>query len=266
MFRLGVMVTLRDFADMIVPGLNFHELLLFDGDLVRIDEPLRQVLRSLWPPVEFVHVQEFVTVGGREELLDLSSDDERVRAESVEAVSRTREVARRLGPVPVVIHPGGVRPSTEDRERLSSNLERSLVELGPSLLLLENMPWYYWLRKSERLLSNLCVSVEDVERFSGLVEGLTLDVCHGYLSRPEGDASFCERFMARLGEKVSHLHVSDAKAPDSEGLQIGEGELDLMWLIGSSTPILVEIWKGHENGALGFRRGVERLRRMEARE
>jgi len=138
------------------------------------------------------------------------------------------------------------------------------MELGPAQLLLENMPWFYWLHKRDRMVSNLCVSVEDMERFAGLVSGLTLDACHGYLSRPEGDGSYCQRFMDRFGSAVRHLHVSDAAAPDREGLQIGEGEIDFSWLTGSDLPIVVEIWNGHENGAAGFRKGVERLRHMEA--
>jgi sugar phosphate isomerase/epimerase len=266
LLRLGVMVSLRDYARMEVPGVNFHELLLFNGDLDSIDDTTISSLRKHGPPVEFVHVQESVAVGAGEELVDLSSDDERIRTLSVEVVSRTRELARCLGDVPIVIHPGGIRPSPADRERLAANLESSLESLGPSLLLLENMPWYYWFRKRDRMVSNLCVSQKDMERFADMVEGFTLDLCHGYLSRPEGDEDFCDRFMDRFGARVRHLHVSDAAVPDREGMQIGEGEIDFSWLRGSDLPMLVEIWNGHEDGARGFREGVERLRRVEAHE
>ncbi|MBN1677637.1 MAG: TIM barrel protein [Candidatus Thermoplasmatota archaeon] len=262
--RLGVMVSLRDYARIEVPGSDFSELLLFEGDLDRIDDKLSAEIKALWPPVEFVHAQEFMDFRGRRELVDLSSDDDGIRARSVGLVSEARDLARRLGPVPVVIHPGGIRHTIEDRERPAANLEESLRELGPSLLLLENMPWFYWLHKTDRMVSNLCVSVEDMERFVGLVDGLTLDICHGYLSKPEGDSGYCQRFMGRLGSAVKHLHASDAEAPDKEGLQIGEGEIDFSWLVGSDLPTVVEIWNGHENGGAGFRKGVERLRQMES--
>lgn len=266
MLRLGVMVTLRDYSAMDVPGLSFNELLLFDGDLDLVDDGLKASLGRTRPPVEFVHAQEFMTVDGRKELVDLASDNESIRSRSMDVISRTRELARVLGPVPVVMHPGGIRPSKAGSERLGANLEESLRSLGPSLLLLENMPWHYWLHKSVRSFSNLCISVDDVERFAGLVEGLTLDVCHGYLSTPKGDGTYSQRFMARFGDAVRQLHVSDAAVPDKEGLQIGEGEVDFSWLKGSRLPMVVEIWNGHQKGAKGFRIGVERLRRLGARE
>jgi len=264
MLRLGVMVSIDDFSVMDVPGLSFNELLLFDGDLERVGERLASELGRLWPPVEFVHVQEFMTCNGSRQLVDLSSEDADVRSLSVEIVSRTRDFARLLGPVPVVMHPGGIRKTTADRGLLAANLGRSLDELGPTQLLLENMPWFYWLHKRDRMVSNLCVSVEDMERFAGKVSGLTLDTCHGYLSRPEGDPEYCQRFVGRFGGAVKHIHVSDAAVPDKEGLQIGEGEVDFSWLMGSGLPIVVEVWKGHEDGAAGFRTGVDRLRRMES--
>jgi len=95
------------------------------------------------------------------------------------------------------------------------------------------------------------------------VEGFTLDVCHGYLSRPDGDTSYCSEFLSALGTKTHHLHVSDAKAPDSEGLEIGEGEIDFSFLRDVKVPILVEMWKGHEHNGRGFKQGTERLRALE---
>ncbi len=264
MLRLGVMVSLRDYSEMDVPGSNLSELLLFEGDLESMTETQLSGLEAHWPPVEFVHTQEFVTVNGRRTLVDLSSEDEDVRAMSVDVVSRTRDLARSIGPVPVVIHPGGIRASLVGHEALSANLESSLRSLGPSHLLLENMPWYYWFDKSERMVSNLCVSVEDFERFGPLVSGFTLDLCHGYLSKAEGDAGYSQLFVSRYGSLVKHLHVSDAAVPDREGLQIGDGELDFSWLRGSTLPITLEVWNGHKDGGAGFRKAVEMLRRLEA--
>jgi N-acetylneuraminate synthase len=68
--------------------------------------------------------------------------------------------------------------------------------------------------------------------------------------------------MERFGEKVMHVHASDAVAPDREGLQVGDGEVDFSVLMGMSVPVLVEIWNGHADGGAGFRVGIERLREM----
>ena len=96
-----------------------------------------------------------------------------------------------------------------------------------------------------------------------LVEGFTLDDCHGYLSGSSRDTSYCSEFLSTFGTKTRRLRVSDAKATDSEGLGIGEGEIDFSFLLDVKTPILVEMWKGHEHNGRGFKRGIERLRALE---
>jgi len=262
--RLGIMVGLRDFRTLRVPGADFSELLLFDGDLEGVTPELVGTLRAHRnPSIEFLHVQEFLKCHGKTELVDLSSDDEDIRKGSVEVVARTRHLADELGGLKIVAHPGGVGPETGDHERLLSNLRHSLTDLGPRGLLLENMPWYYWHRKEDRYASSLCVTVEDMTSLEDLVEGFTLDACHGYLSRPEGDPGYCARFLGRLARKTLHVHASDALPPDREGLQIGEGNIDFSILGRLDVPILVEVWRGHADGGAGFSVGIERLRSFE---
>jgi len=262
--EFGYMVSLKDFATISVPGADFTELLLFDGDEENVAPDLAEkVLRRAKPLVRFIHVPEFITHKGRLVLLDISAEDEGLRNHSMDIVRFARDMATSLGNMQVVIHPGGIRSRIFDREKSLYSLERSLSELGPSGLLLENMPWFYWHRKSERMVSNICVSIDDMRRLERMVEGFTLDVCHGYLSRPSGDSSYCSEFLEAFGAKTHHLHVSDARAPDSEGLAIGEGEIDFSFLRDVKMPVLVEMWKGHEQNGRGFKQGIERLRALE---
>ncbi|MCJ7561822.1 MAG: sugar phosphate isomerase/epimerase, partial [Thermoplasmata archaeon] len=179
---------------MRVPGADFSELLLFNGDLHIIDGQVADMCSTM-PRRELVHVQEFMEFEGSEVMVDLSSESEAVRASSVDIVCRTRDVANSLGCGMVVIHPGGIHSSRVDRSILLENLKRSLADLGPENLLLENMPWYYWYRKEEQMVSNVCVSMEDMKLVQDLVDGFTLDLCHGYLSRPEGDEGYNRRFI-----------------------------------------------------------------------
>ena len=261
---LGVMVSTGDFETIQVPGSEFSELLLVRGDLENIsaDSSMTARLMGAGPPVRYLHVQEFLIYDGEEVLVDLSSSDESLRSRSVSVVRDTRSLASRMGGMQVVVHPGGIRREAADSRVLEGNLRRSLEELGPSSLLLENMPWYYWFRKRERLVSNVCVTVEDMSRVADLVEGFTLDTCHGYLSCAEGDDSYCRRFMDTLGDKVMHIHASDARTPDHEGLQIGEGDADLEFLADVDVPVLAEVWNGHVDGGRGFRTAIERLRAL----
>ena len=261
---LGAMVSADDFDDLVIEGSEFSELLLFDGDSERLlGGRFMDKLIDASPPIKYIHVQEFINHDGNDVLVDLSSENESLRRRSVQIVAAARLIAHDLHDSLVVFHPGGVRRHTADRQLLLSNLERSLNELGPSSLLMENMPWYYWHRRQERFVSNICVSIEDMARFEDLVEGFTLDICHGYLSVPEGDSSYCTRFMDAFGDKVAHIHASDAKAPDKEGLQIGEGDVDFSFLSDVNVPILAEVWSGHANGGEGFRVAIEKLRSIE---
>lgn len=211
--KLGIIVSLKDYMTMNVSKADFSELLLFDGDMAHLTEhSLQEMSRRVRPPIAFIHAQEFITHKGREELLDLASENEELRAACISTIELTRDYAAALGGVGVVIHPGGIRKSLDGREELLSNLERSLRSLGPNQLLLENMPWFYWHRKVDKMLSTICVSVEDLGRFSNLVEGLTLDVCHGYLSTSDGDPGYCSRFLSSLGSKTL-TRTSQMRAP-----------------------------------------------------
>ncbi len=260
--KLGAMVSLRDFRALSVDA-DFHELLLFDGDLGRVKAGILPQLRSASPGIEFVHAQEFVEHDRKEHLLDLASENPILRELSINTVNDTRILAESLGSSLIVIHPGGIRASSSDPEALMRNLEDSLDRLGPERLLLENMPWYYWEKGKGRMVSSICVSLDDVLRAAELTAGLVLDTAHGYLSTREGNQRFLDDFVGSAGDKLKHIHVSDAHAPDSEGLQIGDGDIDFSFLAESHVPMMVEIWNGHEDGGSGFREGIRRLRAME---
>lgn len=261
---IGAMISLDDYRDLQIKDSDFSELLLFDGDLTRLLEGrIIEGVAEANPPVRYLHVQEFFSENGVSQLVDLSSDDESIRLRSVQIVAATRSVAHDILGSQVVIHPGGIRTSVENGRRLLANLQLSLHQLGPDSLLIENMPWCYWLKKRQRLVSNHCVAIEDFSRLEGLVEGFVLDICHGYLSSKDGDQAYCERFMSTYGNRVKHIHASDARAPDQEGLQIDEGDIDFSFLHDVDVPILAEVWNGHTNSGDGFRVAIERLRSLE---
>jgi len=262
--KLGVMLSARDFKDLSFPEADFSELLMFDGDLDRIDGRLIAELMRAKPPIAYVHAQEFVQHGGKGRLIDLTSEDEIFRASCIKILQDSRVLADSLGKVCLVIHPGGIRSSVVDRQPLLKNLERSLSELGPRGLLLENMPWYYWQKGTGRMVSSVCVSIEDIARLSDEVDGFVLDTAHGYLSRQEGSQEYLRDFMDVLGKKVKHIHLSDARAPDKEGLQVGEGDIDFSFLKGTPMPVMIEVWNGHEYGGAGFREGIKRMRAIES--
>ena len=260
--KLGVMLSVRDFKDLSILEADFSELLLFEGDLVHTNASQLSKLRDARPRIDFVHAQEFVELEGGTRLLDLTSEDPILRKLSIDTVAKTRALATSLGKAPVVIHPGGIRTSASDHVVLMRGLMESLSQLGTERLLLENMPWYYWQKGKGRMVSNVCVTVEEILQVSDLLSGLVLDTAHGYLSTIDGSQAFLDSFVDSAGDKLKHIHVSDARAPDKEGLQIGDGDIDFSFLAKIHVPMIVEIWNGHEKEGLGFREGIVRLRRM----
>jgi N-acetylneuraminate synthase len=73
-------------------------------------------------------------------------------------------------------------------------------------------------------------------------------------------------FVASVGHLVDHMHISDAKGVDGEGLPIGSGDLDFYELAGAiskSVPAnaswIPEVWQGHKNKGEGFLDALEKL-------
>ena len=72
-------------------------------------------------------------------------------------------------------------------------------------------------------------------------------------------------FIEKVGPHSAHLHIADASGVDGEGLQIGEGDIDLFAMghsLATSAPnvsFIPEIWQGHKNGGEGFWKALDRL-------
>jgi sugar phosphate isomerase/epimerase len=94
--------------------------------------------------------------------------------------------------------------------------------------------------------------------------GMCLDLCHARLYCNYNDKNYLE-YMKKVKPIVRHLHFSDCVGIDSEGLQIGEGEInwDEICEVFSDhkygwTP---EIWNGHYDHGERFFEAHRRLNR-----
>ncbi|MCJ2540098.1 MAG: sugar phosphate isomerase/epimerase, partial [Candidatus Thermoplasmatota archaeon] len=141
------------------------------------------------------------------------------------------------------------------------------------LLTVENMPWYYHHKpiaggEPQRWESSILVGPDDLDVLVPHVDGMTLDVSHGYLHSPKGGMEVINVFLERHRDRILHLHLSDALPPDHEGLQIVEGSVDIGMVIeafrGREVTAVPEIMGGHRGGGISFKRALEMLRRIEA--
>lgn len=212
-----------------------------------------------------VHVPEYTKDGT---LLDPASPDEEVRklAENVYGCAAGRAAAWSdffVGTPLVVFHPGGQSPSS----RMKGSMESRYDALGKTIkamkaeagggasILLENLPrtccffsgvWKANIVTGGRELADLC------ERYD---VDCTLDLCHLYLACMEDGKDFLYETTQAM-PYAKHIHYSDARGTDGEGLQIGEGDLPLREALdifrSSDVMAIPEIWFGHEKGGRAF--------------
>ena len=250
--RLGAMATLKDHAVISSLPVDFIELLVLPGD------DLDQVARFCddFDGELILHAPEDLPDG---RFLDLASPDASLRTDSVH---RVRDVARagRDTARPVVVHPGGITDiPVKDTLDMVRNLRASL-DLLPDYLWLENMPLHYHYR-GRRRCSNLMRVPSEMKEVEDLISGFTVDVSHAYLGVVDDGNTNVMGMFKELGESVKHVHLSDAKRPDAEGVMIGDGEVKMDFLpYLRGLPVLLEVWGGHLEGGAGFREALRRMR------
>jgi len=250
--RLGAMATLKDHEIISALPVDFLELLVLpDDDASQIKRYCDRFDGEL-----ILHAPEDLPDG---RILDLSSANGGWREASIRRIREITKAAEDTAR-PLVVHPGGVSDvAMDDPSALLENLRRSL-DMLPDYIWMENMPLHYHYR-GRMMRSNLMHTPEEMRQVEDLVAGFTVDVSHAYLAVPDnGNANVMSMFR-ELGTSVSHVHLSDAKRPDQEGVMIGEGEIDMSFLpYLRGLPVLLEIWDGHLNGGAGFEEALRRMR------
>jgi N-acetylneuraminate synthase len=210
-----------------------------------------------------VHNQAYFIHSGKYLLVDLASQDDEVRRKSISIVNKTLKFADKIKASYVIVHPGGIHPNQVESEILIRNLTESLKELRDERILVENMPWFYIMRNGKIWRSNICKKAEDFFEFSDIVGGVTLDICHAFLTSEEGGNHFINKMKNDLKDQIKHVHVSDAKPPHEEGLQVGEGLVDFTLISDIKVGIVPEIIGGHKNNGEGFLEALKRLQQFQ---
>ncbi len=210
-------------------------------------------------------------------LLNLCASDKSYRKRSVNELQRVIDITHSLKPffkqnnqTLLVVSVGGftkdshVTPS--ERKQMYECVAESMAELdtgGVEILpqTLPPFPWYF----GGQLYLNLFVEAEDTAAFcQEYGYRVCLDISHSKLACNYYKKSFKE-FVDKVGPYTGHLHIVDAQGVDSEGLQIGEGDVDFpsladnLQVVAPTASFIPEIWQGHENDGEGFWVALERL-------
>jgi sugar phosphate isomerase/epimerase len=148
------------------------------------------------------------------------------------------------------------------------SLKKSLGEITYKKYL-ENMPLTYTFKNGATTRCLICSAPDDFSNVIDNIDGIVLDVCHAYLATEKGSNETIYQFIDDFGQAIKYLHVSDAKAPNQQGLQIGDGDVSFKEVFEKlnatkklKTDMVPEIANGHVNDGEGFRIALERLRRF----
>ena len=210
-------------------------------------------------------------------LHDLCSNNESIRQQSVaqtrKTIGLTRELARFFqGRPKILTHPGAMSLNTKlSANKLADNLARSLAELARDLdddmeFLLENLPPYPWYFGGQ-WKGNFFMDAEEIAAFCrrhGI--NICFDLSHAalYCNAKEKDLA---TFIATVMPHIRHIHFGDAYGLDGEGMQLGEGDINLEKIIPLFREYnhtwVPEIWRGHLDGGQGFLTALKRLAKYE---
>lgn len=247
--------------------LSYHDLLV---------DPVDYLGPEIYGGQLVVHAPELFA---NDHLLDLASSSVEYRTQSLVELKRTVQVTNRLAkhfesdaiPPILVINAGGwstagFLPPNKKEDMYRRVLEGlSEVDFGNIQVTIQTMPPFPW-HFGGQSHHNLFVDPDEIVRF---FEGnpnlkVCLDVSHSVMACNYFNFSI-EGFLRKVLPYTRHLHISDAKGSDGEGIQIGSGDVDFFALARTlsqyapGVSFVPEIWQGHKNDGAGFWSALEFL-------
>ncbi len=269
----GIPVRYHDYAALV--GKSNVDFLEFHLSYKDMDQDAHEFFDA---PMDLGYAVHSPDLFEGDHILNLAAEDDAYRQRSIRELQRAVDVTRALRPyftqvaerVLLIASLGGFSrdaPLPEaERPRFYERVAESLAQIDQSGVeiigqTLPPFPWYL----GGQLYCNLFVDAEDTARFCEETgTRLCFDVSHSKLTCNHRGASF-EAFADLVGPHTAHLHLVDAAGDDSEGLQIGEGEIDFERLAAQlkrhcpEAGFIPEIWQGHKNEGEGFWIALERL-------
>lgn len=252
---------------------DLAEVMKFGPQVVEIhasSEDLDKEIEGQHDAQLVVHFPEY----DGEKLMDAAASDEVDRLAAAlfydKALSVTRKWAKNFrGSPKAIIHPGGWSSEPRkawERAGLYDQFKKTmdgLNQVGVDLMV-ENMPpqpWFY----GGQWFCNIFMDPKDCLSYcTANGWGFCFDNCHAQMwcTSMKGLVKL-EDFARTVKPVIGHMHLSDAKGVDGEGIQIGDGDVDwaaLMPVIrGLNVPASLEIWQGHKDGFAPFVEGWKRL-------
>ncbi len=268
--KWGFVVRYHDFEEVLhyePEVLEFH-LTYQDTQLAVPTERFRANRNSLKNMTLRVHCCEYIG----EELFDLLSPSKEIRVRSLETLQRVIDITAEISHFffsakPMIVFNCGAMMLKKSIAKTPLNPDL-LVEGIESLnlknthLLAQNMPpnpFYFGGQWKGRYFIQAEELIDFCEQTK---QSICLDLSHAYMAC-EGEGMDFIKYIEKLKPYVKHVHVSDARSCEGEGIQIGQGEIDFQAFFRAyaeySGSWIPEVWLGHVNGNKGALTAIERL-------
>ena len=214
-------------------------------------------------------------------ILDLCADDDVYRQRSISELHRVIEATRKLknyfpktqSPVIVVnaggwSHKGFVSSQFKENKYLKIIKSFSDIDISGVQIAIQTMPPFPW-HFGGQSYHNLFVCANEITKFCSENTDIKicLDVSHSMMACTYYGWNLI-KFIEQIAPYVVHIHLSDAKGVDGEGVEIGKGDVDFIALasvLNKSTPnisFIPEIWQGHKNDGEGFWHALNYLEKI----
>lgn len=261
----GLIARFTDYQRMLVYSPKVMEFHLAEKDFDMPFSPENKLDCKL-----VVHAPEYLD----EKLLDLCSANEKIRSASVKLVLKTMRLTEKIAPyfhnkVKVIAHPGAMSLQTKlDSDILKKALAKSLHEIKSEKidenieLIFENLPPYPWYFGGQWKGNYFMDGEEIVEFCKEFNIRICFDLSHAalYCNAKEKDLA---TMITALLPYTGHLHLADGYGLDGEGVQFGEGDIDLEIIMPLFTKFsgtwVPEVWRGHLNNGQGFLQALDYL-------
>lgn len=268
----GIVGRLNDFEEFLDVRPGLVEIHLTWRDIKEYRTGDTRFMRDEYPQDLVVHTPEYYN----DKLVDFTSEDQTVTEYSLEMLRSSIELARSLSGrfkgathpegCRVVLHPGGhfARPTDHDQSGQYARLVDRLRALDTSgvRMVMENQPPFPWYFGGQWYNTVFLDSREIADFAQSMGWGICYDLSHALLYCNKVGKPLTD-YTREILDHVVYLHISDARGVTEEGVQLGEGELDMNHLFHILNRLDVgfipEIWNGHLRRGAGMRKALRTI-------
>jgi sialic acid synthase SpsE/sugar phosphate isomerase/epimerase len=261
----------REFSNRVSPDLfefhlSYRDLAIDPAQYLEVTDCTRLV----------VHAPELFE---NSELLDLASDDQAYQKRSIQNLQRVVDATHAIAPffpnadsLLIVANVGGfstdVPFSLEHRKILYQRFHEAYREIkwGKTELIPQNMAPFPWHFGGQRHQNIFMMPNELAEQANQMKIRLCLDLAHLQMTCNYFKLDFQES-LDRLLPFTAHLHISDAKGNNGEGVVVGTGDVHWseVWCAicaVKGVSFIPEVWQGHKDHGAGFWQALGLLERL----